>query len=72
MKLYPSTAKVFMPEGKALGWVTSWSRRILPTPSGSGSLYNDAYKGSIAKKIAAFMKEEDGITYDDMAKHTAK
>lgn len=75
MKLYPSTAKVFMPEGKALGLGDILVQKDLANSLREVALggHDAFYKGSIAKKIAAFMKEEDGIlTYDDMAKHTAK
>ncbi|MCR4425121.1 MAG: gamma-glutamyltransferase [Firmicutes bacterium] len=75
MKLYPSTAKVFMPGGKVLGVGDLLVQRDLANSLREVALggHDAFYKGSIARKIDAFMKEEGGIlTYEDMAKHQAK
>jgi len=72
LKEYPNVKEVFMPEGK-----TPAKGEIFKNPLLANTLEkivkggrNEFYRGSIARDIAAFMKEQGGfLTYDDLARH---
>ncbi|MEE4114711.1 MAG: gamma-glutamyltransferase [Marinilabiliaceae bacterium] len=72
LKRYPNVADVFMPGGKA-----PEKGEIFRNPALASTLEKIAtggrdefYKGSIAKIISDFMKEQGGfLSYDDLARH---
>lgn len=69
---YPNIKEVYMPGGKSPS-----KGEIFRNPRLAGTLEKIAkggrdefYRGSIAKDIAAFMKQQGGfLTYDDLARH---
>lgn len=69
---YPNVADLFMPGGKV-----PEKGEIFKNPALANTLEkiatggrNEFYRGSIARDIADFMKEQGGfLTYDDMARH---
>ena len=72
LKKYPNVADVYMPGGKAPA-----KGEIFKNPALANTLEkiatggrNEFYRGSIAKVIADFMKEQGGfLTYDDLSRH---
>ncbi|MCG8306057.1 MAG: gamma-glutamyltransferase [Cytophagales bacterium] len=72
---YPGFKEVFMPEGE-----TPKKGEIFKNPFLANTLEKIAaegrdafYKGSIAKTIAGYMKEQDGfLSYEDLASHTSE
>lgn len=72
LKGYPNVADIYMPGGKAPG-----KGEIFKNPALANTLEkiakggrNEFYRGSIAKVIADFMKEQGGfLTYDDLSRH---
>jgi gamma-glutamyltranspeptidase/glutathione hydrolase len=69
---YPNVADIFMPGGKAPA-----KGEIFKNPALANTLEkvakggrNEFYRGSIAKTISEFMKEQGGfLTYDDLSRH---
>ncbi len=72
LKEYPNVKEVYMPGGKA-----PKKGEIFRNPALANTLEkiakggrNEFYRGSIARTIDKFMKEQGGfLTYDDMARH---
>jgi gamma-glutamyltranspeptidase/glutathione hydrolase len=72
LKQYPNIKEVYMPSGK-----TPTKGQIFRNPLLANTLEKivrggryEFYKGSIAKDIAAFMKQQGGfLSYDDMFRH---
>jgi gamma-glutamyltranspeptidase/glutathione hydrolase len=72
LKEYPNIKQVYMPMGKAPS-----KGEIFKNPLLANTLEkivkggrSEFYRGSIARDIAAFMKQEGGfLTYDDMSRH---
>jgi len=75
LQQYPGFSETFMPGGKTPG-----KGEIFRNPGLANTLEKIAivgrdefYKGDIARKIAAYMKEQGGfLTYDDLAAHTSE
>ncbi|MEZ5001232.1 MAG: gamma-glutamyltransferase [Bacteroidales bacterium] len=72
LKKYPNVADVYMPGGKSPA-----KGEIFKNPALANTLEkiakggrNEFYRGSIARTIAQFMKEQGGfLTYDDLSRH---
>jgi len=72
LKKYPNVADIYMPGGKVPS-----KGEIFKNPALANTLEkiakggrNEFYRGSIAKTIASFMKEQGGfLTYDDLSRH---
>jgi len=72
LKNFPNIKEVYMPDGKSPG-----KGEIFRNPLLANTLdkiakggRNEFYRGSIAKAIDAFMKQQGGfLSYDDMARH---
>lgn len=72
LKDYPNIKEVYMPEGKSPA-----KGEIFKNPALANTLTkianggrNEFYRGSIAKDIAAFMKQNGGfLSYDDLSRH---
>ncbi len=75
LKDYPGFAQIFMPDGKAPA-----KGEVFKNPYLADTLEKIAeggrnvfYKGEIARKIAEYMKENDGfLSYRDMAEHKSE
>ena len=72
---FPSTARVFLPNGRALGPGDIFHQpdlaRTLKGVAEHGTDY--FYRGDVAKGIAKFFRENDGVlTADDLANYQAK
>lgn len=72
LKDYPNIKEVYMPEGKSPAKGEIFKNPALAntlTKIASGGR-NEFYRGSIAKDIAAFMKQNGGfLSYDDLSRH---
>lgn len=72
LKDYPNIMNVYMPGGKspAKGEIFKNPLLAITLEKISKGGRNEFYRGSIAKIISAFMKEQGGfLTYDDLSRH---
>jgi gamma-glutamyltranspeptidase/glutathione hydrolase len=72
LKEYPNIKEVYMPEGKTPGkgeiFKNTFLANTLEKIAKGGR--NEFYRGSIARTIDAFMKEQGGfLTFDDLSRH---